>query len=394
MPKNILVVAPILPKPANRGNSIRLLAILDSLRQLGFLVDFLYISSNKNNIQKSLNYIGKDNFYFYQTRKTWLKGKFDYVLLKLCLLGLLKPDNIFENSIDYYIEKDLLPFFKNIINRKDYQAVIINYVFYSKLLNFTPDSIHKIIDTHDKFANRWRATYELGKIPRWYAINEEQEVLGLSRSNTVIAIQKEETNYFKSKLKKESTEVVCVPHPVKYTPLLDSRLRENKILYVGASNNFNFEAIKKFIDVCYSILINKKPNIELLIAGSICNLLEDYSEHRNIKLLGVFESSKDIYSKADIVINPVIQGTGLKIKNIEALGYSKYLITTKLGARGLEDWNNRAFLVANNVDDFNEKIMCIFNDISLRNRIQDEIKLFVEDWNRLYEKELKFALKV
>jgi glycosyltransferase involved in cell wall biosynthesis len=37
----------------------------------------------------------------------------------------------------------------------------------------------------------------------------------------------------------------------------------------------------------------------------------------------------------DIVINPMVGGTGLKIKTVEALAYGRAVISTKAGASGL-----------------------------------------------------------
>jgi glycosyltransferase involved in cell wall biosynthesis len=51
------------------------------------------------------------------------------------------------------------------------------------------------------------------------------------------------------------------------------------------------------------------------------------------------------YREADIAINPVTFGGGLKIKTVEALAFAKPLVTTPVGACGLEDGANRAFVV-------------------------------------------------
>jgi len=61
---------------------------------------------------------------------------------------------------------------------------------------------------------------------------------------------------------------------------------------------------------------------------------------------GEMPNLKSIYDLSDIVINPLTIGTGLKIKSIEALGFSKALISTSVGADGLENGINSAFLLA------------------------------------------------
>ena len=63
--------------------------------------------------------------------------------------------------------------------------------------------------------------------------------------------------------------------------------------------------------------------------------------------------------KADLIINPVQLGGGLKIKNVEALANGLPLITTPEGANGLEDGINNAFLLANTTEEWIESIIAV-----------------------------------
>jgi glycosyltransferase involved in cell wall biosynthesis len=43
----------------------------------------------------------------------------------------------------------------------------------------------------------------------------------------------------------------------------------------------------------------------------------------------------DAYLRMDVVVNPMIGGTGLKIKTVEGLAYGRPVLSTKAGASGL-----------------------------------------------------------
>jgi glycosyltransferase involved in cell wall biosynthesis len=79
----------------------------------------------------------------------------------------------------------------------------------------------------------------------------------------------------------------------------------------------------------------------LLIAGKICdwfNLVDGRAEsllRNRVRLLGPVDRLEDFYSQVDLAINPVQFGTGLKIKNVEALAYGKPLVSTASGAAGM-----------------------------------------------------------
>jgi hypothetical protein len=64
------------------------------------------------------------------------------------------------------------------------------------------------------------------------------------------------------------------------------------------------------------------------------------------------------------MINPVEFGTGLKIKNAEALRFGKLLITTMNGFDGMPEATRLACKVVEDVDEMGLAINSICNDLS------------------------------
>ena len=89
-----------------------------------------------------------------------------------------------------------------------------------------------------------------------------------------------------------------------------------------------------------------------------------------------------VYQRADVVINPISIGTGLKIKNIEALGFGKPLVTTSVGAEGLESGSQLAFLVADTAQDFANAVIGILQDSGLYRQLSSKGYQFAKAWNR------------
>lgn len=382
MTDNILIVSPVLPQN-DRGNKIRIKSLIESLKSMGFDIDFFYMNHGEaltNNFDFN-QFHQITNFYYHDLKFESRKlERFDNFFYRLSRKKILNPDLFVPKSIDRKITQELLDDFTQIVHKKDYKAVIINYVFYSKLLDYCPNKVLKIIDTHDKFGERWKATYTSGKRPGIDSISDKEEIKGLKRADVVISIQNKEEQYFKTNLTKK---VINIGQKIEYKPLLKTGI-EPVLLYVAASNNFNLQSITYFIEYTFNNLCNHFKKIKLIIAGSICKDLQNYQNSKNISLYGRFEDSKEVYSLADIVVNPVKYGTGLKIKNIEALGYSKYLITSKLGASGIEKWKEKAFFIAESQEKYIELLDKILNDKEYRKDIQNEIEFFVKEWNNEY----------
>ena len=85
-------------------------------------------------------------------------------------------------------------------------------------------------------------------------------------------------------------------------------------------------------------------------------------QSQNIIYAGFVDDISTYYLAADIFINPVIDGGGIKTKIVEALGYNVSLVTTKSGATGIskEITENKMIVVDdNNWDEFTTAILSI-----------------------------------
>jgi hypothetical protein len=115
----------------------------------------------------------------------------------------------------------------------------------------------------------------------------------------------------------------------------------------------NLISIKKFITSQMDQLISTLPNVRLRIIGKnadqeIIQLAEKYPE--NLTVEGYVEDISAIFSQSCAMIIPLLFGSGVKIKTIEALCYGMPVIATDYGVEGIAGINQRDFIVENNLD--------------------------------------------
>jgi glycosyltransferase involved in cell wall biosynthesis len=84
------------------------------------------------------------------------------------------------------------------------------------------------------------------------------------------------------------------------------------------------------------------------------------------------------YARADVCINPVRHGSGLKIKTIEALAHGKALVSTSHGSRGLEAHAGAAYLVANDPGDFAQAVLNLVQQPALAEGLRQAALAVVE----------------
>lgn len=250
--------------------------------------------------------------------------------------------------------------FQDSIRAFEPDSIIIEYVKLSYLLEALSvrqrNKIHCLLDTHDILHLRNEQFQQRGLV-HWLDISREEETKLVQLFDTILAIQNEEASLFRD-LAPDQNVLVCGHAPA---PLPSPKIRRSTssiltVGYLGSANASNLQSITNFISRSWKN-ISDRCNIRLVIAGMICELIAETTpgllkENSNITTIGCIEELTDFYHQIDIVINPVEFGTGLKIKNCEAVFFGKPLITTTMGMDGLGGEPSESLKVCNSPEEW------------------------------------------
>ena len=89
------------------------------------------------------------------------------------------------------------------------------------------------------------------------------------------------------------------------------------------------EEVNKNVAIVY---LKKKYHI--IIVGTGAQQLKSLITNEDIEILGRVESMAAYYESADVIIEPVFDGGGMKVKTIEALSFGKVIISTTESLNG------------------------------------------------------------
>lgn len=236
------------------------------------------------------------------------------------------------NRVDDWISDDFLEAVIRLNNHYKYDICLANYLIFTAAFKVLPDSVKKVLYTHDRFAKRNSALQAAGFPPKsfWFSLaTEEEEASALRRADIILAIQEEDGEYFRRITKNEKT-VMVVPF-IPDADFIDYKgLRGKEKLevgYIASSNPPNVSSIKKVIT-----LIGKRSKIRLHIAGSVTYALEHSVFNKNVINEGTVDSLKNFYSKCDVMINPDMFYSGLKVKTAEAMSFGAAIVCTKVAS--------------------------------------------------------------
>jgi len=132
----------------------------------------------------------------------------------------------------------------------------------------------------------------------------------------------------------------------------------------------NRDAITYFVKDIFPSLTKKHPNVRLFIVGprppkSIKNLM-----NKHIKVLGYVNDINVIYKQTTIVICPIRIGTGTRNKILQAWARRKPVVSTSIGAEGLQYTNKKDIVIADTPKEFAKAIIDIVTHESLQKRLQ------------------------
>ena len=134
----------------------------------------------------------------------------------------------------------------------------------------------------------------------------------------------------------------------------------------------NYHGATWFLEKVYPIVINKISDIKILFAGKDAN--KNISQNRNIKTIGEKEDLKPYLRKSSIMIVPIFFESGTRIKILEAGTMGIPIISTSIGAEGLNLLNNKEILIADDNLIFANKLIKLWNSNSLQNKLSKNIK--------------------
>jgi glycosyltransferase involved in cell wall biosynthesis len=263
---------------------------------------------------------------------------------------------------------------KALIRKRQFDAVIVEYIHSSYFLNFLEFDTKVILDAHDIISDRADEFKKFNYPGTLYEISRESENEIFNVYDYVMALCKPDYEKIGSIIGVEKS-LLC-PHPV--VPCRHPiREKVETIAYVASAYLPNRDAITFFLENCWPKISAKYP-VQLLIYGAVGNEIS-LSGYERVRCKGYMADSIQIYQNADIMINPVRFGAGLKIKNIEALANGLPLVTSSHGARGLEAAINTAMLVADSPEDIVSAIYHLIDRLTLRQDLSDKAYTFIDD---------------
>lgn len=367
---NILILTNKLPYPPRDGGSIATLNMLTGLYDAGNQITCLALNTAKHpfpvkmipkEIRESIRFLGVDcdssirpfqmgiNLLF--SRDPYIANRFDIKAFRKELTSLLRI-----NSFDIIqLEGPYPGQYLDIIRRESNARVSLR-----------AHNVEHLI---------WerKALHEKSPIKKWYLLNMAKRLkryeLGIaSQADLLIPISKPDQSYFRQLgLNKPMLTIPAGFAMENYH--LTQLPSEPSLFFIGALDWLpNQEGLTWFIQKVFGLLISELPELKFHVAGRNAPAqFEKMLKHPNIEYHGEVENAITFMQSYRVMVAPLLTGSGIRIKIIEAMALGRPVVTTTIGIEGIEINDTQIVAVEDDPYRFSNQVVNLLSDKQIQN---------------------------
>ncbi|MBS1975585.1 MAG: glycosyltransferase family 4 protein, partial [Bacteroidetes bacterium] len=272
--------------------------------------------------------------------------------------------NILSDSIFRYINVFYFFIIRKAIKENKAGYLIIEHPYYGWLGILLKKfcGVKLIAHSHNLEGLRWKT---LGKW--WWKILWYYERAVHRHADYNFFIHDEDKNFAIENFRLDRTKCITVTYGIEWDAVPEKNEidrckkiikdkyqieEKEKILFFNGSFDHlpNREGLKKIIEIVNPLLhSNKDFRYKILISGKSIPKEMTNKQDPNIIFCGFVDDVNIYFKSADIFLNPIFEGGGIKTKLVEALGYNLNAVSTENGAIGVDpEWSNRKLFVCGN----------------------------------------------
>jgi sugar transferase (PEP-CTERM/EpsH1 system associated) len=180
---------------------------------------------------------------------------------------------------------------------------------------------------------------------------------------------------------KKNLDITVIPNGVDYEYFVPLKIDEEypSVVFRGIMSFLpNIDAALYFKKEILPLILSKIPNLKyFIVGGNPVKEIVGLKSVPNIEVSGYVEDIRPYMAKATVNICPMRIGSGIKNKILEAMSMAKPVVATKMACAGIDVTDGENILIADAPSEFTEKIITLFKDEKLREKIGSKAREFI-----------------
>lgn len=181
----------------------------------------------------------------------------------------------------------------------------------------------------------------------------------------------------------DALDIAVVPNGVDPKLFTFARTGEDPVVVFTGALHYPLvhESLLRFLEWVWPRVRAKRADARLVLAGRdpLPELTSAALRHGGVEVIENPPSIAKLIRRASVAIVPLISGSGTRIKILEAMASGVPVVSTSIGAEGLEVSHERDILIADGDEEQADAITRLFDDPGLRDRLGRSGRSLVED---------------
>jgi polysaccharide biosynthesis protein PslH len=282
-----------------------------------------------------------------------------------------------------------------ITSTQSFDAVLLSILLLRRLP--LPAGVPIVGDTHNAEFDVCRRMAALSdSVPhrqyakrQWPAMRREEQWCG-RHVDLVLATSSRDRQVFDTEL--GLTNVAVIPNGIDLAEFAAPATPPEPatIVFSGLMSYYpNQQAVRWFLEAILPLVRQELPHAKLVVAGAAPPrwLLEKAGNH--LEVTGRVPDMRPYLARATVIVAPLLIGGGTRVKILEAAAMGKPVVSTTLGAEGLDLHDGESILLADRPEAFARHVISVLEDPLLARRIGTNGRSHVAehfDWNRIGER--------
>ena len=297
------------------------------------------------------------------------------------------PSTLIPHAVREFRDRD----FEWLIHRIIYlEKVDVVQLDYTVLGQYRGDFRHIpcFLFEHDIFfQSLWRGMKIAGKKPVGlleYARMLRHELAMVRRFTRLQVCSRENADYlleFAPELKGKIDSDLRAAINTSCYPFVTTGRERDTILFVGSFRHApNVEAMNWFTEAVFPKVLQLLPEATLVIVGADApEPLKHLNEHPNIRMLGFVDDVREPLLKCKVFLCPVLAGSGIRVKLLEAFACGIPAVSTAIGAEGLANREPQVCEIADTPEEFAQAVVKLLSDDVYAGRLAAQARQMVEE---------------
>lgn len=208
---------------------------------------------------------------------------------------------------------------------------------------------------------------------------QKEEIDILKKADWILTITENDLRWIKSKT--GLSNIKTIPFGVNPKEYSVNKMEEDahSLFFIGAFDWFpNVDGMNWFLENVWNKLLSFFPDIKLYIAGRSMPDEFKKNKQKNVFILGEIEDAGNFISSKGIMIIPLFAGGGMRVKIIEGMAYSKAIVSTTIGAEGIEAEQDKNILIADTAEEFVLSIKKLLSDKVFYDSMKNHARNLIE----------------